>query len=80
MFVQHTSCPAFPCHRVNVGTFNCFFCFCPLYHLENCGGLADFMGTDGLKDCSKCTLPHEHDGYRKVLSKLREVYHKGHEE
>ena len=39
-FFQNKLCEYFPCHKTrNTDTFNCLFCYCPLYALgENCGG------------------------------------------
>ena len=36
-FFSNKECEYFPCHKnVNVNTFNCIFCFCPLYNYEHC--------------------------------------------
>ena len=70
-FFQNRNCPYFPCHAVADGeTFNCLFCFCPLYALgRSCGG--DFRYTkNGVKDCSSCVRPHAPGGYEYVLSRL----------
>ncbi len=39
-FNQHTKCEYFPCHKgSNKETFNCLFCYCPLFMLKDkCGG------------------------------------------
>ena len=58
-FFQNEACPYFPCHKgANVEAFNCLFCYCPLYVLgRDCGG--NFSYTEkGIKDCSRCLLPH----------------------
>ena len=58
-FFQNRECDYFPCHKgANPETFNCLFCYCPLYALgEDCGG--NFTYTDsGIKDCSNCLRPH----------------------
>lgn len=57
-FFQNDDCEFFPCHKVqNTEEFNCQFCYCPLYFLDNCGG--NFKLTaKGVKDCSDCTIPH----------------------
>ena len=49
--------------------FNCLFCYCPLYHLEDCGGNYTFT-QKGVKDCSDCTLPHKSNNYQYVIEKL----------
>ena len=53
-------CPYYPCHTLLQGeTFNCTFCYCPLYALgPACGG--DFSYTEkGIKNCTDCSKPHE---------------------
>ncbi len=73
-FVQNKKCEFFPCHKISDPTkFNCLFCFCPLYMLgDKCGG--DFGYTDkGVKDCSKCTIPHDEGGYEYIMSKMDEI-------
>lgn len=69
-WVQNRKCEFFPCHKgVDEEDFNCLFCYCPLYMLnENCGG--NFINTRGIKDCSQCTLPHGKNGYDHIMSKM----------
>lgn len=69
-FVQNRACEYFPCHKTNDPQhFNCLFCYCPLYRMENCGGNPVYL-SNGIKDCSNCTVPHFH--YDRILEKLRE--------
>ena len=70
-FFQNRQCEYFPCHfGADEKSFNCLFCYCPLYPLgENCGGSFTYT-EDGIKDCSKCLLPHRRENYEKVLSKM----------
>ncbi len=73
-FYQNKACEYFPCHiGADRESFNCLFCFCPLYALgENCGG--SFTYTDnGIKDCSNCLRPHRRENYEAVCEKLRQV-------
>ena len=43
-FYQNKACEYFPCHPVDdPDSFNCLFCYCPLYLQEKCLG------------CGKCT-------------------------
>lgn len=73
-FMQNTKCEFFPCHDIkNIEDFNCLFCYCPLYFLDdNCGG--NFKYTkEGVKDCSECTIPHDKNGYEYIISKLEKV-------
>ena len=73
-FFQNRECEYFPCHKTaDVSSFNCLFCYCPLYALGNrCGGNCSFT-EEGIKDCSHCLLPHSPGGYDYVLSKFGEV-------
>ena len=72
-FYTNRSCKYFPCHRgADPDSFNCLFCYCPLYFLgENCGG--NFRYTQkGIKDCTGCLVPHRRENYARILEKLRE--------
>ena len=63
-FFSHRACEFFPCHAVkDPESFNCLFCYCPLYALgEECGG--NFQYTEnGVKDCTNCLIPHSPGGY-----------------
>lgn len=71
-FTQNKQCEYFPCHKVeNTETFNCLFCFCPLYTLGNqCGG--DFEYTaKGIKSCMKCTKTHGLNAHEHVMGKMK---------
>ena len=35
-FFSNIFCQHYPCHDIE--NQNCLFCFCPLYHMEDCGG------------------------------------------
>ncbi|OPJ56464.1 cysteine-rich small domain-containing protein [Alkalithermobacter paradoxus] len=68
-FFQNKECEYFPCHKVkNEESFNCLFCYCPLYFLENCGGNCEI--TDGIKNCMNCTIPHCEKGYEYIIDKI----------
>jgi Zn-finger protein len=70
-FFQHRRCEYFPCHRVKEeNAFNCLFCYCPLYLLEDCGGNNVF--NDGIKNCTDCTIPHLEKGYDYIINKIIE--------
>ncbi len=70
-FFSHKECEWFPCHNVkNPDDFNCLFCYCPLYCLDDkCGGNPTYTDR-GIKDCSKCTLPHRRDAYEIINPKF----------
>jgi Zn-finger protein len=42
---------------------------------EECGG--DYVMTNGIKDCSNCTKPHEPGGYEYIMSKMKLVIERG---
>lgn len=69
-FFRNCECEYFPCHKVSHSDdFNCLFCYCPLYEMENCGG--DFtVSENGIKDCSNCLIPHHPENYSLIISKL----------
>ncbi len=73
-FTQNKKCEYFPCHKVDdEALFNCLFCFCPLYMLKDkCGGNFKYS-SNGIKDCSDCTLPHGKNGYKFVMGKMSMV-------
>ena len=73
-FFQNRQCEYFPCHKgADPESFNCLFCFCPLYALgDKCGG--NFSYTEnGIKDCSGCLIPHRRENYGLVCEKLQMV-------
>lgn len=70
-FFQNKECEWFPCHStLDVNNFNCLFCFCPLYNINNCGGKYTILDNK-LKDCSKCITPHYN--YQFIINKIKEV-------
>ena len=73
-FFNHKDCEYFPCHKTNKPEeFNCLFCYCPLYALgKNCGGNYKYSD-DGIKDCSKCMLPHNKKNYDYIMSKFQDI-------
>lgn len=76
-FNQHKACEFFPCHKIkDENSFNCLFCYCPLYALKDeCGG--NFVYSNSIKDCSQCTLPHGLNGYEHIMSKIDKVLELG---
>jgi len=70
----HRECEYFPCHKgADTDNFNCLFCYCPLYALgDGCGGNF-FYNKKGIKDCSKCLVPHSAGGYEYVISKFDSI-------
>ena len=73
-FFSHSNCEYFPCHDTkHPQDFNCIFCYCPLYVLDDkCGG--NFTYTkEGYKDCSRCMLPHKRENYEYVAGKFKQI-------
>lgn len=72
-FFSNTKCEYFPCHKTeSEESFNCLFCYCPLYLLKDeCGG--NFNYDNVIKDCSKCTLPHGENSYKFIMEKMKIV-------
>ncbi len=73
-FFQHRECEYFPCHNgADAENFSCLFCYCPLFALgEDCGG--NFTYTQqGVKDCSRCLLPHRRENYDRICDKMSKV-------
>ena len=73
-FFQNCECEYFPCHKgADPETFNCLFCYCPLYALgRKCGGNFRY-NEKGFKDCTNCSFPHRKDNYEKVIGRYGEI-------
>ena len=73
-FFCHRDCEYFPCHPTqDPDNFNCLFCYCPLYALgPDCGGNFTYKES-GVKDCTRCSLPHRRENFGYVVSKVREL-------
>lgn len=72
-YFKNTSCAFFPCHTdVSEESFNCMFCYCPLYFLgDKCGGNFKVVG-ESIKDCTPCLLPHADGSYEYMMKKIGE--------
>ena len=71
-YFENRECQYYPCHEME--HVNCLFCYCPLNHMEHCLGTPEYIEVKGeiIKDCSKCTFPHEaknYDAMMDILSK-----------
>lgn len=73
-FFQNRQCEYFPCHQgADPETFNCLFCYCPLYTLgDKCGGCFTYTA-QGIKDCSACLRPHIKGNYDSILKQMPQV-------
>lgn len=73
-FFQNSECEYFPCHQgANEDTFNCLFCYCPLYALgKDCGGNFSYT-SKGIKDCTNCLVPHGPKSAEHIKKKFPEL-------
>lgn len=73
-FFTNKECEYYPCHKVSEGMeFNCLFCYCPLYALgRDCGGNFTYH-ENGIKDCSKCILPHKRESYGYITKRYADI-------
>ncbi len=73
-FFSNRECEYFPCHKVdNDEDFNCLFCYCPLYALgRKCRGNYSYT-ENGIKDCSKCLIPHRPDTADYIMKRFMEI-------
>lgn len=71
-FYENRDCRYFPCHK-GLEEFNCLFCFCPMYHREDCPGNPRFMEKAGkrIKVCTDCTFPHQPENYDRLMELLK---------
>lgn len=71
-FFENRDCKYFPCHQ-GLEDFNCLFCYCPMYWLENCPGKPYYIDKNGnpLKVCSNCTFPHRPENYEAIMEVLK---------
>ena len=67
-------CEYFPCHETkDLENFNCLFCYCPLYMLgRKCGGNFTYLES-GVKDCSKCLVPHRRENYGFIAASFQKI-------
>lgn len=70
-FFSNRECEYYPCHENgNPDSFNCLFCYCPLYTLgRGCHGNFTYTEED-IKDCGKCLIPHGPHGYDYITSRF----------
>ena len=73
-FFQNKECEYFPCHAgADPESFNCLFCYCPLYALgEDCGGNCRYT-QQRIKDCSACLRPHSPGGYEAIMEAFPKI-------
>lgn len=72
-FFANKECKYYPCHNIETNDFNCLFCYCPLYSMENCPGTNRYIEKNGkkIKNCVDCGFPHNPDNYEKIIEILK---------
>ena len=72
-FFCNKECKYFPCHETkDPDSFNCLFCYCPLYSYgEMCGGHFKYSKR-GIKSCIDCSIPHHPNSAEYINAKLKE--------
>ncbi len=74
-YFKNENCQYYPCHRgMRTEAFNCLFCFCPMNPYDDCTGTPHMIQSSKggwIKDCSKCTFPHEPQHYEAIMEFLR---------
>ena len=73
-FFCNKDCKYFPCHETkDPDSFNCLFCYCPLYFYgDRCGGHFKIKPS-GVKSCIDCTIPHHPNSAEYINKKLKEL-------
>lgn len=71
-FFANTYCEYYPCHE-GIDEMNCLFCFCPLYHLEDCPGTPSYKEKNGkkIKVCTSCIFPHKPENYDLIMEIIK---------
>ena len=71
-FFANKDCKYYPCHTLGED-INCLFCYCPLYHLDDCPGEYSVIEKDGIKikNCKNCNYPHIADNYPDIIRLLK---------
>ena len=73
-YFSNLECKYFPCNKTDYEEFNCLFCYCPMYSIENCPGNKRYIEKEGrrIKVCTECAFPHNPDNYEKIMDILRQ--------
>lgn len=72
-FFENKYCKYYPCHKIY--EINCLFCYCPLFHMENCPG--NPKHDDKVKDCSNCAFPHRSYNIKEMFKELEKLFKEG---
>ena len=71
-YFENRDCKYYPCHE-GTEELNCLFCYCPLYHMDNCPGNPAYKVRNErtVKICSACTFPHRAENYERIIELIR---------
>ena len=71
-YFENRACKYYPCHE-GTEELNCLFCYCPLYHMDNCPGNPTYKVRNErtVKICSACTFPHRAENYERIIELIR---------
>lgn len=71
-FFENRDCRYYPCHK-GIAEMNCLFCYCPMYHMDNCPGHPSYSEKNGrrIKICTDCTFPHMPENYDRIMQILK---------
>lgn len=71
-YFENRDCKYYPCHE-GTEELNCLFCYCPLYHMDNCPGNPTYKVRNErtVKICSACTFPHRAENYERIIELIR---------
>ena len=71
-YFENRDCKYYPCHE-GTEELNCLFCYCPLYHMDNCPGNPTYKVRNErtVKLCSACTFPHRAENYERIIELIR---------
>ena len=71
-YFENRDCKYYPCHE-GTEELNCLFCYCPLYHMDNCPGNPAYKVRNErtVKICSDCTFPHRAENYERIIELIR---------
>ena len=71
-YFENRDCKYYPCHE-GTEELNCLFCYCPLYHMDNCPGNPTYnvRNERTVKICSACTFPHRAENYERIIELIR---------
>ena len=73
-YFKNRDCKYYPCHE-GIEEINCLFCYCPLYHMENCPGdpVYKVRNDRTIKICTACTFPHRPENYERIIELIRKL-------